>query len=177
MPATARRHFTRIGGRLVLSMAAALVTAGPARAVVPDATAGFLACAAEKDDARRLACFDAAIAQSGKLSGDSPPAVAAVPLSQEEKFGLRGELKQEKAQKAPELQELEQLQAQVTKVSTKPYGELVVTLENNQVWAEIQTNSGARVKAGDRVTIKAGALGSFLLVAPNGRSTKVTRVR
>jgi FKBP-type peptidyl-prolyl cis-trans isomerase len=90
---------------------------------------------------------------------------------------LRGELKQEKAQKVPELQELEQLQAQVTKVSTKPHGELVVTLENGQVWTEIQTNSGARVKAGDRVTIKPGALGSFLLAAPNGRSTRVTRVR
>jgi hypothetical protein len=62
-------------------------------------------------------------------------------------------------------------------VSAKPHGELVVTLENGQVWAEIQTSSGARVKAGDRVTIKPGALGSFLLVAPNGRSTKVTRVR
>jgi hypothetical protein len=73
--------------------------------------------------------------------------------------------------------ELEQLQAQVTKVSTKPHGELVVTLENGQVWTETQTSSGARVKAGDRVTIKPGALGSFLLVAPNGRSARVTRVR
>ncbi len=99
------------------------------------------------------------------------------PLSKEEKFGLRGDLKQEKAKKAPELQELEQLQAQVTKVAAKPYGELVVTLENGQVWNEIQANSGTRVKAGDQVTIKSGALGSFLLVAPNGRSTKVTRVR
>ena len=145
---------------------------------MPATTSGFLACAAEKDDARRLACFDAAVGQAQAATpGTRPPAVAAAPLSKEEKFGLRGELKQEKAQKAPELQELEQLQAQVTKVSTKPHGELVVTLENGQVWTEIQTNSGARVKAGDQVTIKPGALGSFLLVAPNGRSTKVTRVR
>jgi hypothetical protein len=162
---------------LVLGVAAALVTAGPARAAAPDAAAGFLACAAEKDDARRLACFDAAVGQAQAAAGTTAPAVAAAPLSQEEKFGLRGDLKQEKAQEVPELQELEQLQAQVTGVSSKLRGELVVTLENGQVWAEIQTGSGARVKTGDRVTIKPGALGSFLLVTPNGRSTRVTRIR
>jgi len=166
-----------MGARLMIAMAAALVMAGPARASAPATTAEFLACAAEKDDARRLACFDAAVDRARTAPADPASAVAAAPLSQEEKFGLRGELKQEKAQKVPELQELEQLQAQVTKVSTKPHGELVVTLENGQVWTEIQTNSGARVKAGDRVAIKPGALGSFLLVAPNGRSTRVTRVR
>jgi hypothetical protein len=166
-----------IGARFLIAMAAALVAAGPARATAPATTAEFLACAAEKDDARRLACFDAAVDRARAAPANPAPAVVAAPLSQEEKFGLRGELKQEKAQKVPELQELEQLQAQVTKVSTKPHGELVVTLENGQVWTEIQTNSGARVKAGDRVAIKPGALGSFLLVAPNGRSTRVTRVR
>jgi len=166
-----------MGARFVLAMAAALVTAGATRAAVPATTSGFLACAAEKDDARRLACFDAAVGQAQAATGNTTPAVAAAPLSKEEKFGLRGELKQEKAQKVPELQELEQLQAHVTSVYSKPHGELVVTLENGQVWTEIQTNSGARVKAGEQITIKPGALGSFLLVAPNGRSTKVTRVR
>jgi FKBP-type peptidyl-prolyl cis-trans isomerase len=165
-----------IGARFLIGMAAALVAAGPVRAAAAT-TAEFLACAAEKDDARRLACFDAAVDRARAAPANPAPAVVAAPLSQEEKFGLRGELKQEKAQKVPELQELEQLQAQVTKVSTKPHGELVVTLENGQVWTEIQTSSGARVKTGDRVTIKPGALGSFLLVAPNGRSTRVTRVR
>jgi len=162
---------------LVLGVAAALVTAAPARAAVPATTAGFLACAGERDDMRRLACFDAAAGQAQAAAGTAAPVVAAAPLSQEEKFGLRGDLKQEKAQEVPELQELEQLQAQVTGVSSKLRGELVVTLENGQVWAEIQAGSGARVKAGDRVTIKPGALGSFLLVAPNGRSTRVTRTR
>ena len=166
-----------MGAGFVLVMATALVTAGPAHAVAPATTAEFLACGAEKNDAQRLACFDAAVDRARAVPANPAPAVVAAPLSQEEKFGLRGELKQEKAQKVPELQELEQLQAQVTSVSSKPHGELVVTLENGQVWTEIQTSSGARVKAGERVTIKAGALGSFLLVAPNGRSTKVTRVR
>jgi hypothetical protein len=165
------------GATLVIAMAAALIAAGTAQAAAPASTAEFLACASEKDDARRLACFDAAVDRARTAPASPATAVAAVPLSQEERFGLHGDLKREKAQEVPELQELEQLQAEVTKVSTKPHGELVVTLENGQVWSEIQPNSGARVKAGERVTIKPGALGSFLLVPPNGRSTKVTRTR
>jgi biotin carboxyl carrier protein len=167
----------KAGVRFALGLTAALGMAWPCASYAANPAAAFLACAAEKDDARRLACFDAAVGQVQAAPGNPTPAVAAVPLSQEEKFGLRGELKQEKAQKTPELQELEQLQARVTSVSSKLHGELVVTLENGQVWTEIQTNSGARIKAGDQVAIKAGALGSFLLVAPNGRSTRVTRIR
>ena len=54
-------------------------------------------------------------------------------------------------------------------------GELVVTLENNQVWVQIDVDNKARVKAGDTVTIKRGTLGSYLLVSPNGVATRVRR--
>jgi hypothetical protein len=183
------------GCGLTLTLAHAALS--PASAA-PAASAGeFLACAAEKDDARRLACFDAAAARAG-TAADSPSgtataaptpaataatvatataATATPALSQEERFGLRGDLKEEKAKKAPELAELNELQAQVTQVATKPHGQLVLSLDNGQVWYEIQANTAIRVKVGDKVTIKAGALGSYSLVAPNGRSSKVTRVR
>ena len=165
------------GARIAFGLALAIAAARPAGAV----TAGdFLSCAGEKDDARRLACFDAAVVHAGKQgatqAANAAP-VAVVPLSKEEKFGLRGDLKQEKAKVAPELAEIQELKAQVTKVTVKPHGELVLTLDNGQVWYEIQTSSGIRVKTGEQVTIKSGALGSFSLVAPNGRSSKVTRSR
>lgn len=171
--------------RIVRGFAIGLVVATAALNPVTAsaAPADFLACAAEKDDARRLACFDAAVIQEkGQPTSSLQASVAAAPpppppLSMEEKFGLRGDLKQEKAKQAPELAELQELHAKVTNVATKPYGELVVTLDNGQVWYEIQTNSGIRVKAGDPVVIKAGALNSFILVAPNRRSSKVTRAR
>lgn len=175
----------KTAARLVCGVAGGLLLAPgglyPFRAWAA-APADFLACAAERDDTRRLACFDAAViqakAQPAALQAPAPPPVAApTPLSMEEKFGLRGDLKEEKAKQAPELAELKELQARVTKVAAKPYGELVLTLDNGQVWYEIQANTGVRVKVGDPVTIKAGALNSFILVAPNGRSSKVTRVR
>jgi hypothetical protein len=169
---------------LALGLALAQGSLSPALAAGTTASASFMACAGEQDDARRLACFDAAVAQV--RTQPAPPlesaaataaAAAVVPLSKEERFGLRGDLKQEKAKQAPELAELKELRATVTKVAAKPYGELILTLDNGQVWYEIQSNSGIRVKVGDQVTIRSGALGSYSVVAPNGRSSKVTRNR
>ena len=79
-----------------------------------------------------------------------------------------------KEQKAGELTELS---ATATAISAKPRGELVITLDNGQVWGEIAPGSKIKVKPGDAVKIEAGTLGSFILIAPNGRSSKVTRIR
>jgi hypothetical protein len=157
---------------LALALAHGLLSPGTAAAAGPDSI--FMACSTESDDARRLACFDTAVKQA--RSRPAAPAAAAPALTKEEKFGLRGDLKQEKAQQAPELAELESLSGNVAKLAAKPHGELIVTLDNGQVWYEIKANSGIRVKVGDQVTVKSGALGSYTLIA-NGRSTKVTRVR
>jgi len=177
------RPGSSLGLALVLGLAQCWLS--PALAAGPTANASFLSCAGEQDDARRLACFDAVVAQvraqpATPVASAAPAAAAAaapVPLSKEERFGLRGDLKQEKAKKAPELAELQELRATVTKVAVKPHGELILSLDNGQVWYEIQTSTGIRVKTGDQVTIRSGALGSYSLVAPNGRSSKVTRVR
>jgi hypothetical protein len=169
------------GVALACSLAHGLLSPGIAFAAGSEAA--FMACASERDDARRLACFDAAAARArlqpakAAAAAAEPATLAAAPtLTKEEKFGLRGDLKQEKVKQAPELAELESLSGKVTRVAAKPHGQLIVTLDNGQTWTEIQTNSGLRVKVGDQVTVKSGALGSYSLVA-NGRSSKVTRVR
>ena len=164
------------GAVLCLALAHGLLSPHPAAA---GSDSAFLACGSEKDDARRLACFDAAVAKAKSqpaVASAATAAAAAPTLTKEEKFGLRGDLKQEKAKEVPELAELESLSGKVTKVAAKPHGQLIVTLDNGQTWMEIQANSGLRVKVGDQVTVKSGALGSYSLVA-NGRSGKVTRVR
>lgn len=170
----------RLGLALALASTLAQGLLSPAAAASGSGTSAFMACATEKDDARRLACFDAAVArtqaQPAPAAETAAVAAAAPTLTKEEKFGLRGDLKQEKVKVAPELAELESLSGKVTKVAAKPHGQLIVTLDNGQTWTEIQANSGLRVKVGDQVTVKAGALGSYSLVA-NGRSSKVTRVR
>jgi D-lyxose ketol-isomerase len=110
-------------------------------------------------------------------SAATAPTAAAAPsaptttLSPEERFGRRKDPNEEKAG------QLTELTARVAALSAKPRGELVITLDNGQVWAEIAPGSKIRLKPGDSVTIEAGTLGSFILIAPNKRSSKVSRVR
>ena len=98
------------------------------------------------------------------------PSQAGTP-SPEDRFGLRVDRKEQKKG------ELTELSATATAISAKPRGELVITLDNGQVWGEIAPGSKIKVKPGDAVKIEAGTLGSFILIAPNGRSSKVTRIR
>lgn len=128
----------------------------------------LLACADEPDDARRLRCFDAAAA--GARSVKVAPAAVVPVATPEEKFGARGDVRKE------QVEELTEIAATATAVSKRPHGEHVITLDNGQVWAEIAP-SKIRVKEGDPVKIEAGILGSFLLIAPNGRASKVSRIR
>lgn len=144
---------------------------------VEDLTATLLACADESDDQRRLRCFDAATAalrsEPRTLAVASTPAASpstATPaLSAEDSFGARRDPGHETR--------LKEITAVVAAASTRPHGELVITLDNGQLWTELAPGSRVRVKQGDSVKIKAGALGSFHLVAPNGRSSKVSRLR
>lgn len=156
---------------------------------------GLLECANKADDSARLRCFDATVADLRKGDAPTPTAAAAVAatetpaggaaeagsatapappppsLSPEDRFGLRGDLKREKQG------DLTELAATVASISTKPHGERVITLDNGQVWAEIAPGSTIRLKPGDPVRIQAGTLRSFILIAPNERSSKVSRVR
>ena len=66
--------------------------------------------------------------------------------------------------------------AVVSRVSTLPRGEVVVTLDNGQIWVQLEP-SNFPVKAGDPIEIDVGALGSYLLWQPaNRHATKVTRI-
>ena len=53
----------------------------------------------------------------------------------------------------------------------------MVTLDNAQVWAQSEINSQADVEIGDSVTVRRGALGSYLLVTKAGIGTRVKRVK
>jgi hypothetical protein len=177
--------------RWVVKAACAVLLAGAGFSVslvqaAQGASDALLACANEKDDARRLRCFDAVVADMRRAPAAPAASVAATPsappaaappaaptasISREDKFGARGDLDREKRE------ELTQITGKVTEMGVRPHGELVITLDNGQVWAERTANSKVKVKVGDTVKIESGALGSFTLIAPNGRSSKVARVR
>src|SRR5262245_51046706 len=154
---------------LAAGMTAALLAAMPTQRCAAEIPAPLLACSAEVDDAKRLACFDRAVAQMGKTAeaataaragtpadpsasagslpvpaaavpppsppatapaaapaaasaaaavAATPPSVASAsppPRSPEEDFGLRTERDRPS-------QQLSELNATATAISTKPHG-------------------------------------------------------
>ena len=134
----------------------------PARAA-DDLSKRIAACTREQDDARRLACFDRAAA----------PAAAA-----DNTFGVHGsELARNRAADDPKQDTPpERLTAKIAAIEKRARGELVVTLDNGQVWAQKEAGAYFPLAVGDPVTILAGTLGSHRLIV-GSRATAVTRVR
>lgn len=155
-------------------------------------------CVALEDASARLACYDqsfdrpadrevapAAAASSAAAGGAASASSAATPAGASsdaaravEEFGLTEAAKRKRdPEKAKETMP-ESISASVASVSFRPTGEVVVKLDNDQVWeqAEIVTTR-ARVKAGDVVTIRKASLGSYTMVTSSRMMIRVRRVR
>lgn len=166
---------------------------------------GMRACMSESDAGKRLACFDR---ESARLSKESAPAArqAATPVppvptppaaasaaastaataaaekSPIDKFGYRGNMARADVDRREEEERraAEELKATITELSTMAHGELVLTLDNGQMWQQKTSDRALRLNVGDQVTIKRGSLASFLLTseAKGAKgSMRVTRVK
>lgn len=146
----------------------AAAIAGPGLAADDDLAQRIAACTRERDDARRLACFDRAAAPKG----------VAPQVETKDTFGVHGsELARSRDDGKPQPDAPpKRISATVTAIEKRARGELVVTLDNGQVWAQKEVGSYFPLEVGDPVSILAGTLGSFRLVAGN-RATAVTRVQ
>lgn len=124
-------------------------------------------CAHVRDNTDRLACYDQAF---GK------PADAAA-VTSAEKFGLPEREVTKKTDQGVETWAQASVTAAVTALAEQRDGKFVVTLDNAQVWAQSEFNSQADVAVGDAVTVRRGALGSYMLVTKAGIATRVRRVK
>jgi hypothetical protein len=182
----------RLSVRMLLTLCLAAI--GPPVSAAAEPKANLEACSTERDDQRRLACYDAEVARlaqpesaaaAGEAddSAEAPTAKArrAGPQSGDaaDDFGMTAALarsKKEKSEERPE--EPESLAAVVTRLDEKPYGERIVYLDNNQVWEETSRNSNLPLAVGDGITVKSAAFGSYKLIGPGGkRFTRVRRIR
>jgi Protein of unknown function (DUF3121). len=158
------------------TFAAALLAAAatqPTLAADDDLSKRIAACTREQDDARRLACFDRAAAPAA-----TAPEVAAEKVDATQTFGVHGsELARNRDDgDAKDESVPKRITAKIAGIDKRPRGELVVTLDNGQVWAQKEVGAFFPIKVGDPATILAGSLGSYRLVVAN-RATAVTRVR
>jgi hypothetical protein len=179
------RHFT-VGTIIGLQL---LASASIAAAASPGAS-----CTGIASDAERLACYDKAFGRGTVAAGTSAGApvattagaatatagaVAAVDPAEKARreFGLSEEGKRSLEENKTVATAPESITAAIKSATRKPTGEQVFVLDNGQVWVESESNTPARVKTGDVVTVRKGALGSYLLVTPKKVATHVRRVK
>jgi len=128
-------------------------------------------CAGIPDDAQRLACYDAAF---GRTPAKASALVAVDPVAE---FGLTEAQKRAQDPERARAASPESISAVVTSVRRQSTGELVVTLDNGQVWAQAEVMTMARAAPGDTVTVRKAALGSHVMVTANRVAMRVRRVR
>lgn len=160
-------------------------------------------CRGIADDARRLECYDgiplqeaapqpSAVAETTPVPAppavpDTPPAPRVPPapdaVPEEGNVVQRGlgRLRdlfgrdETPVEKPPELQSID---AEVVEVVRLARGNHRLTLEDGQVWSEIEVKPRARYRVGDTVEIARGVLGSYNLSNERtGHRIKVRRVR
>jgi hypothetical protein len=140
----------------------------------------------------RVLCYDSAVDRSRQKGGPRPATTAAPPpvspaesavatspaavepaaaaatgasaanISQEELFGQDSDEVQRTVEEATGDERIDTLSAQITKLQQSGYDKVAITLDNGQVWQQIET-SKLRLRVGDNIEIERAALGSFQL--------------
>lgn len=173
-------------------MAFALLSAAtPALAQTPDALAkAMIECAVIPRDADRLACYDAAVAQSStearaiataraeasaRIAAEEAAIAAAAAKARtdadalaaaeasKQAFGNEGVKSRGKERFASAPGEVQEIETTLTDTFTNREGFSVFLLENGQLWREVDVATRINTRAGDKVRIERAALGGYKL--------------
>ncbi len=92
-------------------------------------------------------------------------------------FGVGGELLQKRLKEGSEPQKPQELTARIASVTHRSSGQLVVRLDNDQIWEQSEDGPNLRILVGDTVKIDQGMLGSYWLSAHSSIAIKVRRTQ
>jgi hypothetical protein len=138
--------------------AVALVGARTSGAAEADTASAAQSCARVLQPAERLACYDELFPPATQTESDEEKALR--------EFGLnRTQVRERQPENMREVVR-ERIEAKVASVVYRSSGGRVITLDNGQVWVLTEGGSRGPLKAGDAVTIRAAALGSFMMLTP-----------
>ena len=144
------------------------------------------ACANIEDAGQRHSCFDALVPELKKAGGAAPaakapqttsgatsqPAPAASPLTAPVLSAT--EAREAKAQKEAEI---DKVSFAVKTIATGNDGKYRFTLENGQIWKQLDTVKLRNIGDGPwKAEIRKAALGSYLLTVDNKAAVRVERV-
>jgi hypothetical protein len=141
---------------------------------------GLAVCKKVAEDTARLACYDrladSPVAADTQAIPVAPFPAAATP-SPETLFGRDTVQSEDMVRRAAGIGRLDEIAAGVVAVEYGPTGKAVLTLDNDQVWSQLDT-SKFRIKSGNTVRIRRALLGSYLLTAGEGKtSIRVRRTK
>ena len=164
---------------------AACLCAAPVWAQENISTESIYVCAAIEVDADRLACYDDAVG-AFKAAEDAGEVAT---LSKTELTELNRESFGFSLPSLPknilpkfgssDTANLDAISEPVKSIATRQHGKLRVTLENGQVWDQIDTKQVyySRKRGVEAAEIKRASLGSFKMKLDGGRAFRVTRVK
>lgn len=72
---------------------------------------------------------------------------------------------------------LEEVTATVVEIRERPYGELIIRLDNGQVWEQKHLDRRFRLSVGETVTVKKGPVAGYRLSGKSNRSIQVERIK
>jgi hypothetical protein len=145
----------------------------------PEVLNRVYACAEIADNSQRLACFDAAVGglkqadQQGEFAGIDRQQAQEV---ERDSFGLSlPSLGRIISRSGADGARLEDMQMTIERVIERANGRYAFVMANGQTWVQTETQRVHNARAGDAVTIKRAALGSFMMSSSRGGSAHRVR--
>ena len=110
-------------------------------------------------------------------AADPSPAASDAGEGAEYRFMTKEEKKAARRAKKEQAKASREYTAVVVNMRKRPHGQVVVTLDNGEVWSEQYASRGFLVRVGDTVTMKKSRFSSaYRLVDENGKGYEVTRL-
>lgn len=191
---------TMIHSAIILVTTGLALPVSGAQAAADSIPPEILACANETDVMVRLACYDREVAAMvasppppvkpssvAQLPPEAPKAVptpvaASAPIAASAAVPVATASAAPAPKAAPEDKggfgfdrRMENITAEVVNIRKRPYGELVIYLDNDQVWEQDHVDRRFRLSIGETVTIKKGTFAGYRLSGDGNKSIQVTR--
>ena len=158
----------------------------------------ILDCAGERDVMLRLSCYDREVAEFRNKPGSTPASVASaasmvvatapattiattppVAAADPEPAAIAAAPVRAKnsidnfGYDAP----MDEITSNVARIRERSYGELIIYLENGQIWKRKHRDSHFRLKSGESVTISKSAVAGYRLSGNSNNSIQVERLK
>lgn len=151
-------------------------------------------CSMQDNALKRLVCYDTVVKNLNQYQGldknydpvmplrpsqpvnaSAPTQAAPVPVAPVAPKASASDFGLAKRENDPENKDM--MNSKVAKIIEGSYGKLTMSLENGQIWRQIDS-SRLKVKVGDQVFIKRGILGSFRMGKPDtNKRMRVKRIK